>query len=139
MDRYCATGGGSFRIGYPTSRLSRRQRGRVGGRRVILVLTSSKRFSVRAVKPGARVTTLRRRLRGERRLRIGKNVWYVARGSGATLAFRTRGRRVAAVGIADRRLTRGAGASRRLLRSWELRQAAATAGSGNSSMNRSKP
>ena len=119
IDRYCATGGGSFRIGYPTTRLSRRQRS-AARRRVILALTSSRRFSVRSIRPGMTVTTLRRRLRGERRLRVGRNVWYLARGRAARLAYRTRGRSVLAVGVADRRLTRGALASKRFLRSWEL-------------------
>jgi hypothetical protein len=119
MDRYCAAGGGSFRIGYPTARLSRRQRSVARGR-VILILTSSRRFAVRGIRPGAGVATLRRRLRDERRLRVGRNVWYVARGRSARLVFKTRGRRVLDVGIADRRLTRGQRASRRFLRSWKL-------------------
>jgi dienelactone hydrolase len=109
MDRYCATGGGSFRIGYGGA-----------GRRVILIITSSKRFAVRGIRRGASVATLRRRLRGERRQRIGKNVWYLVGGRSATLAYKTRGRKVLDVGIANRRLTRGAGASRGFLRSWEL-------------------
>jgi len=110
MDRYCATGGGSFRIGYSRA-----------GRRVVLIITSSRRFAVRRIRRGASVATLRRRLRGERRTRVGRNVWYLARGRSATLAFKTRGRKVLDVGIADRRLTRGARASKRFLRSWELR------------------
>lgn len=119
MDRYCAAGGGSFRIGYPTRRLSRAQRAAARGR-VILVMTSSRRFMVRGVRPGASLKSLRRRLRGERRIAVGRNAWYLAPGRSATLVFKTRGRRVLDVGIADRRLTRGARASKRFLRSWEL-------------------
>jgi Lipase C-terminal domain/Lipase (class 2) len=121
MDRYCAAGGGSFRIGYPTGRLSRRQRA-LAKRRVILIVTSSKRFAVAGIRPGSRVRTLRRRLRGERRLRVGRNVWYLDRGRGATRVYKARGRRVLAVGIADRRLTQGGAASRRFMRSWQLRR-----------------
>jgi pimeloyl-ACP methyl ester carboxylesterase len=120
IDRYCATGGGSFRIGYPTARLSPRQRAVARGR-AILVLTSSRRFKVAGVRAGSGVRALRRRLRGERRFRVGRNVWFLARGRAATHAYKTRGRKVLAVGIADRRMTHGARASKRLLRSWELR------------------
>jgi hypothetical protein len=45
---------------------------------------------------------------------------YLARGRGVTLVYKTGVRRVIDVGIADRRLTRGARASKRFLRSWEL-------------------
>jgi dienelactone hydrolase len=111
MDRYCATGGGSFRIGYSSA-----------GRRVVLVITSSKRFTVKGIRVGASVTSLRRRLRGERRQRIGHNVWYLAPGRAATLAFKARGGRVLDVGIADRRRTSGARRSKGFLRSWELKR-----------------
>ena len=98
---------GSFRIGY--------RRGRV-----VLVLTSNRSFSLGGIRSGADVRTLRARLRDERRIRVGRNVWYLERGPAATLVYKTRGRRVLDVGIADRRLTRGVGASKRFLRSWEL-------------------
>ena len=51
-----------------------------------------------------------------------RNTWYVARGRRSELVFRTRGRRVIAVGIADRRLIHGRRATKRFLRSWELRR-----------------
>lgn len=121
LDRYCAAGGGSFRIGYPTARLSRRQRA-LARRRVILITTSSKRFAGRGIRPGSSVAAMRRRLRGERRFRVGRNVWYLVRARSAELVFKTRGRRVLDVGIADRRLSGGTTASRRFLRSWELRR-----------------
>jgi hypothetical protein len=107
MDRYCVAGGGNLRIGY--------RRGRE-----VLAITTSKRLSVRGIRRGSRVRTLRRRLRHERRIRVGRNVWYVARAHAATLVFRTRGRSVLEVGLADRRRTRGLRATRRFLRSWEL-------------------
>jgi hypothetical protein len=64
---------------------------------------------------------MRRRLRGERRYRVGRNTWYVAKGRRSTLVFRTRRGRVGATGIASQRLTRGSKATRRLLRAWDLR------------------
>ncbi len=119
IDRFCVAGGGALEIGYPTSRISRKGRRAARGRS-ILVLSSSTRFRVRSLTRGARVATLRRRLRGERSYRVGRNRWYVARGAKATLVFRTRGGRVGAVGIASRRLTRGDAATRRLLRAWQF-------------------
>ena len=123
IDRYCATGGGNFRIGYPTRRLNRalgRSMRRTIKSRTVLVLTSSGRFTVRGIKRGSKLSTLRRRLRGERRIRVGNNVWYVARGRGVRLVYKTRGRRVLEVGIANARLSRTGRAQKRLLRAWEL-------------------
>jgi hypothetical protein len=123
IDRYCAAGGGKFRIGYPTKRLSARLgrgvRMRVR-RRAILILTSSPRFAVHGIGRGAEVRTLRRELRGESRLRVGRNVWYLASGKQARLLYKTRAGRVLEVGIGDRRLTRSRAAQRRFLRAWEI-------------------
>lgn len=123
MDRYCATGGGSFRIGYTTSRLARAasaaERKRVTGR-AVLILTSGTRYSVAAIKPGASTKVLRSKLKGERRYRIGKNTWYVAAGRKARLIYRTRGGKVQAVGIADKRLTTSSAGSKRVLKAWAL-------------------
>ncbi len=119
IDRFCVTGGGAVEIGYPTARLSAKSRRAVRGR-AVLVLASSRRFNVRGIARGARVSTVRRRLRGERRYRVGKNTWYVAQDKSATLVFRTRGGRVGAVGIASRGLTHGSAATRRLLRAWQF-------------------
>lgn len=123
MDRYCAAGGGSFRIGYTTKRLARstnaRERKRVSGR-AVLILTSSKRFSVAGIVPGSSVRNLRAKLKGERKLRIGKNTWYVANGRRSRLIFRVRGNTVQAVGIADRWLTTSTAGGKRLLTAWRL-------------------
>jgi hypothetical protein len=120
IDRFCVSGGGALEIGYPTTRISRAGRRAAKGR-AILVLASSRRFSVRGVTRGTRTSSLRRRLAGERRYRVGRNTWYVAKAARATLVFRTRRGRVGATGVASRRLTRGARATRRLLRAWDLR------------------
>jgi hypothetical protein len=87
-----------------------------------VILTSSKRFNAKGTRPGSSVRRMRRRLHGERRLRIGRNTWYLARGRRATLVYKTRGRKVLDIGIADRRLTRTRRGARRMLRSWELRR-----------------
>lgn len=123
LDRYCTVGGGSFRVGYPSrrlnSRISRRQRARVR-RRAILILTSSGRFSVKGITPGASVRMLRRTLHGERRVRVGRNVWYLAPGRSARLVYKTRRGRVLEVGIADRGLTNSRRLARTFLRAWRL-------------------
>lgn len=123
IDRYCLAGGGSLRIGYPTARLRRtlrRSERRRLGQRALLVLSSSTRFTASGVEPGSGADELRIRLRGERRLRVGRNVWYLARGSGATRVFRTRAGRVVEIGLADKRLTRNRRFAKRLLGAWRL-------------------
>ena len=109
VDRWCVRGGGQIRIGY--NRQSR----------VVLVLTSSRHASVGGVKVGQRARTLRRRLRGEHRLRVGKRTWYAARRGRSRLLFElTPKGRVAQVGIADLRPTRRAAAQRAFLRGFQL-------------------
>jgi hypothetical protein len=122
IDSYCVASGGTLRIAYPRAKF-RRSLGRSLGRRVrnraVLILSSSPGHRVRRIRPGARVRTLRKRLRGERRVKVGKNTWYVARAKGVRVVFKTRGGTVREVGIADSRLTRGRAASRRFLRGWK--------------------
>lgn len=121
MDRYCIAGGGSLRIGYPTRRLNRRlvrsQRRRIRGR-AVLALTSSRRYAIRRVRVGSRTRLLRSRVRGERRVRAGANIWYVARGRRSRLVFKTRAGKVREIGLADKRLTAGKRGFKRLLQSY---------------------
>ena len=123
VDRYCITGGGALRIAYPTARLirplGRSQRKRIRTR-AVLVLTSSRRYQIRGIRPGSGVRNLHRRLRGERRVRVGASVWYIAPGRATRLAFRVRGRRVREIGLADKRLIPSHRAAKRLLRAWRL-------------------
>ncbi len=122
IDRYCIAGGGSVRIGYPTERLNRglrrSERRRIRGR-AVMVLTTSKRYRIKRIGRGTSTRAMRRRLRGERRFRVGRNVWYLARGSKGRRAFKTRGGRVLELGLADRRLTRSRRGARRLLLAFE--------------------
>ena len=122
IDRYCVSGGGALRIGYPTRALRRRLGGVPGlrERRALLILSSSRGFAVRGVRPGLRVAALRRRVRGERRVRSAGHAWYVVRGRGTRAVYKTRSGRVREVGIAEPRLTRGRGMSRRFLGGWPL-------------------
>ena len=118
VDRYCVTKGGSLTLYYPTRRSDAKTRRRLGNR-TVLALATSKRFSVRGVKAGTRTRTLTRRIRGGTTLKIGGNRWYVAPGRSATLVFQLgRNRRVRAVGLAARSLTRTPAATRALLATW---------------------
>lgn len=119
LDRYCVTGGGILEVGYPTKRLPRAVRRRLGGR-AVLALSSSRRLSAGHVRRGTSVRTARRRLHGERRFRVGRNVWYLARARKSTIVVKARGRRVRTVGIAARTATKGRKRSRRLVEAWRL-------------------
>jgi len=122
-DSYCMSGGGSLGIGYPTARmlagLTRSERRRVSARAVLLLATS-KRYSIKGIAPGASVATLRRRLSGERAYRVGGRTWYLAPGRGARLVFGVQGGRVLKVGLADLRLTSTPRAAERLLAASKL-------------------
>ena len=111
IDSYCVAGGGTLRIGY--RKLRRRQR-------AVLVLASGRQFPIRGMRVGDRARRVRRRLRGELRLRVGRNVWYLAPGRRARLVFKVRNGRVRELGIADKRLTRTRRGARRFLRTWRL-------------------
>ena len=121
MDRFCLVGDRFLRIGYPSRpyrrKMSRRDRRRTRGR-AVLALTDHPRHALKRVRNGSSVRTLRRRFRGERRYRVGKNTWYLAQGKAARIVFKTRRRRVIEVGLADKRLTSTRAESRRFLRAF---------------------
>ena len=124
IDRYCVVGGGTLRAGYPTRRLnagmSSRARKRIR-RRAVLAISTSKRFRVKRLRVGSRTRTLRKRLKGERRIRVGRNVWYTARGKRSRLLFRTRRGRVRELGLGNKRLTSTRRGTVRFLRAWDRR------------------
>jgi hypothetical protein len=121
VDRYCVADSRRLRIAYPTERLLRElgtgERRRVAGR-AVLVLTSSRRFSVAGIRPGAKVSSLRGRVKHLHRARVGQDTWFSTRRAKARFLFRARHGRVVEVGIGDRRLTAGAGALKRFVRAW---------------------
>ncbi len=125
IDRYCLEKArGALRVGYPTSRLnsqiSRKSRKRIKSKAIYLG-TTSKAFKLSKLKVGSSTKTLRKRLKGERRYRVGKNVWYVAKGKRARVLFRTRKNRVRELALADRGLTITKTRTVRLLRAWDKR------------------
>jgi hypothetical protein len=123
LDRYCARGGGTFRIGYPTKRLlgtlKRSLRTKVKGR-VVIVLTSSAHFSLKGLRRGDSSRKATRKLKHERKLKVGKNRWLVVPGRKVTLLVRIQGGKVREIGIGDGRLTHGTKATKRFLRAWQI-------------------
>jgi hypothetical protein len=97
--------------------MSRRERRRTRGR-AVLALSSHPVHAVKRVRNGTSLRALRRRVRGERRFRIGRNSWYLVRGRHARIVFRVSGARVREVGLADLRLTSTPARARRFLRAF---------------------
>ena len=124
IDRYCVRGGGGMRIGYPTKRLAskitKRSSKRIR-RKAVLAISSSKRFRVSKVRVGTRVRALRKRLKGEKRHRVGRSVWFTVRGNRSRLLFRTQKGKVRELGIGDRALTSTRRGTQRFLRAWDRR------------------
>jgi len=108
VDRYCLSDDSTIRVGYPSHtqlrRLVRRERQRLRGK-ALLVLTTSRRTTVRGVNVGDTRRELLRKTGRRRGVRVGRNVWYVRRGERAGHVFKVRGGVVREVGIADRRQT----------------------------------
>jgi hypothetical protein len=84
----------------------------------VLILTTNRHYAIRGIRHGSSVRALRRKFRHLRSVRLGRNRWYLARGRGARLVFKTHRGRVEEVGIAERRPTRGARRARRFLASF---------------------
>jgi beta-glucosidase len=108
MDFFCS-GPQRIRAGYPSARLLRTlpaaARRRVRGR-VVLILTASKRFSLRGIHPGARVAAAARRMRLTGPFVIGANDWYLLTSGSRRGVLKVRHGVVQEIGIADPSLTR---------------------------------
>ncbi|MGI9185343.1 MAG: CocE/NonD family hydrolase [Solirubrobacteraceae bacterium] len=98
-----------IRVGYGSPTLLRTIRARARARyrdRVVWISTANPFYSVRGVRPGARVNAAHRRLRLGRPFHVGLNWWYFGH-SGATITLlKVRHGRIEEVGIAMRSLTR---------------------------------
>ena len=118
VDRYCVAKGGSLTLYYATRRSDANTRRRLA-HRTLLALATSRRFSVRGIKAGTRLSTLTRRVGNGTTLRIGRNRYYVAPGRRATLVFQLGANgKVKAVGLATRALTQTPAATSALLATW---------------------
>jgi hypothetical protein len=107
-----------FRLGYPSTRLltkfTARLRARLRGR-VMLVMTSDRRYALDQIKPGTRTAAARRRLAHLQHFKIGRTTWYVIRSAHATGVIKVQHGTVQAIGIANRSLTKTRVTQRRLL------------------------
>jgi beta-glucosidase len=108
MDFFCSAAQG-VRVGYPSPRLLRTlpaaARRRLRGR-VILILTSSRHFTLHGVRPGARLARVARRRHVSRPYRVGLNTWYlVPDGPAARGVLKVRHGKIQEVGIANPALT----------------------------------
>jgi hypothetical protein len=88
--------------------------------RVVIVLTSSRRFSLGGIKVGDATAAALRKLRGERAVKVGSNTWYVAKRGKARLLVKTKNGKVGEIGIGDPRLTTAPKATKRFLNAWKL-------------------
>ena len=109
MEFYCLTPTG-IRAGYPSNAylrsLSRKLRRAVAGRAVLL-LTANRRYALRGVRPGARLSRVRKRLRVGRAFRIGRNTWYMTPNGASYGLIKVQHGVIEEVGIVDRQLTSG--------------------------------
>ena len=86
----------------------------------MIVLTSSRRFSLGGIEVGDTTAEALRRLSGEKAFKIGSNTWYVAKRGKARLLVKTKNGRVGEIGIGDPRLTTTPKATKRFLNAWKL-------------------
>lgn len=108
-----------IRAGYGYAKLvrvlPRAQRRRLLGR-IVFISTADRRYRLHGVRAGTSVRTARRRLHLNRAMRIGRNVWFLARHGSSRGVLKTRHGRVLEVGIANRHFTSNRARERRLLR-----------------------
>jgi hypothetical protein len=120
MDFFC-TGDNGIRVGYPSPKLvrslGRGQRRSLRGQ-VVLILTSSRHFALRGVRPNTRLAKVARRLHVGRPFVIGLNRWYLVADGPARGVLKVRHGVIEEVGIADRSLTSSRSKARRLLSSF---------------------
>lgn len=108
VDSFCLADGRRVRVGYGSA-------GRLRSRAALLA-SNSRHLPVAGIRAGSSTAALRRRLRGERRVRVGRDTWYLSPGPRATRVFRTNDGRVREAGIAARSVTRTPADAGRFLR-----------------------
>ncbi len=107
MEFYCVTPIG-IRAGYPSNALlrslSRKLRRAVQGRAVLL-LTANRHYALRGVRPGARLSKVRKRLKIGRGYRIGLNTWYLTPNGASHGLVKVQHGVIEEVGNVDKQLT----------------------------------
>ncbi len=106
-DFFCLTPIG-VRVGYASPKLLKTlppgERTHVRGR-VVWASTANRFYSLRGVRPGARLAVAARRLRVGRGFHVGLNWWYFAPGPSSTALLKVRHGIVQEIGIADKTVT----------------------------------
>jgi hypothetical protein len=119
MDFFCPSHGG-IRVGYPSPSLlralSRHEARQVRGR-VILLLTANRHYALKGIRPGARLTTARRRLHLDNGFQVGLNRWYLGPAGISRDVLKVRKGKVQEIGVANPTLT-DKRLARRFLRSF---------------------
>ena len=121
LDNFCLAHSPGIRAGYPSAalrrRLSPRMARQVNGR-IVIALTANRRYTLDGIRPGTRLATVARRLRGERPFHIGRNTWYVLAGRASHGLLKVQGQTIREVGILSPSLSAGRAAQRRILTSF---------------------
>jgi Bacterial Ig-like domain (group 3)/Putative Ig domain len=107
QDFFCLTPIG-IRVGYGSPALLKilpaDQRKRLTGRAVWASTTNSF-YAIRGVRVGTLITRARKALKLTGPIRVGRNTWYLAHNQASTAVFKTRGRTITEIGIANKTLS----------------------------------
>ena len=96
------------------AKLKRSERRGVRGK-IVLLLTSDRLYSLKGVKPGTRLNGVAKKLHVSKRIRIGKNDWYIVPNGSSRGVLKVQHGVIEEVGIADRRLAGNYRAAKRFL------------------------
>jgi hypothetical protein len=108
FDNFCLTGRWGIRSGYPSAKLLRSMSQSMQTQlrnRIVLALSSNRFYSLRGVRPGARLAAAAIKLHTGGAIHVGLNDWYMARNGPSTAVLKVRGGIVEEIGIADVELT----------------------------------
>jgi hypothetical protein len=84
----------------------------------VLILTASRHYAIKGVRPAAPLSKARHRLALGRPFHIGRDDWYLASDGSSRAVLKVRHGRVGEVGIASRQLTATRVAAARFLRAF---------------------
>ena len=120
-DNFCLTGGRGIRVGYASTRLlgtpSTSRVAKLNGK-IILALTNNPAYALRGVRQGTPLAAAARQLKLGKAIHSGANDWYVVPAAASNGVLKVRHRAIWEVGIANKQLTSGRAAQRRLLRNF---------------------
>jgi hypothetical protein len=117
-DDFCLSGGQGVRVGYASARLlgTSPAAKRTATGTVVLALTANPFYTLRGVRPGARLASAARRLKLSQPVHWGLNDWYVVPGATSNGLLKVRNGVVREVGFVNKPLTHGRAAQLSLLR-----------------------